>query len=52
MLGQILKEAGLINIFNTLTEDSKEIRKPIELFEEYTPEQAEAWREKFKGKNA
>ena len=32
VLGQIIKEAGLINIFSSLTEDSKGLRQPIELF--------------------
>lgn len=52
VLGQIVQEAGLINIFSNLTEDSKGLRQPIELFKEYTAEEAEAWRDRFKGKNA
>ena len=37
VLGQIIGEAGLINIFVNLTEESKGLRVPIELFKTYTP---------------
>jgi hypothetical protein len=39
IFGQILNEAGLFNIFNTLTEESKGLRTPIVLFRNYTAEE-------------
>lgn len=39
VFGQIVNEAGLFNIFNTLTEESKGLRTPIPLFTNYTAEE-------------
>jgi len=49
VLGQIVNEAGVLNIFPSLTERSHGLRTPIALFTEYKEEKIEEWRKKFGG---
>lgn len=49
VLGQIVNEAGVLNIFPSLTERSTGLKTPIPLFTQYSEQQVQEWRQKFQG---
>lgn len=51
LLGKILRENAFESTFLELTKDSTGIKQPVILFKQYTKEEVEAWRDKFKGGN-